>query len=107
MGHYRYVSWSARNAQIDRVCHCLWSRWGITGMYHGLLEMPRLIECVTAFGPDGALQVCTCIMICQKCSQKYIKFEKSLHITIDHTDRESQGCKSHLVLPNEALNIYD
>ena len=26
-------------------------------MYHGLLEMSRLIECVTAFGPDGALQV--------------------------------------------------
>ena len=43
-------------------------------MYHGLLEMTRLIECVTAFGPDGALQVCTCIVICQKCSQKYIKF---------------------------------
>ena len=27
-------------------------------MYHDLLEMSRLIECVTAFGPDGALQVC-------------------------------------------------
>ena len=62
MGHYRYVSWSARNVQIDRVCHCLLSRWSITGMYHGLLEMSRLIECVTAFGPDGALQVC--IMVC-------------------------------------------
>ena len=24
-------------------------------MYHGLLEMSRLIECFTAFGPDGAL----------------------------------------------------
>ena len=43
-------------------CYCLWSRWSITGMYHGLLEMARLIECVTAFGPDGALQVC--IMVC-------------------------------------------
>ena len=31
-------------------------------MYHGLLEMSRLIECVTAFCPDGALQVC--IMVC-------------------------------------------
>ena len=34
-------------------------------MYHGLLEMSRLIDCVTVFGPDGALQVC--IMVCEKC----------------------------------------
>ena len=27
-------------------------------MYLGLPEMSRLIVCVTAFGPDGALQVC-------------------------------------------------
>ena len=31
-------------------------------MYHDPLEMSRLIECVSAFGPDGALQVC--IMVC-------------------------------------------
>ena len=61
-GALQVLSWSARNVQIDRVCHCLLSRWSITGMYHGLLEMSRLIECVTAFGPDGALQVC--IMVC-------------------------------------------
>ena len=55
-------------------------------MYHGLLEMSRLIECVTAFGPDGALQVCTCIRICQKFSQKFIKLSAcSNRITSDHT----------------------
>ena len=46
-------------------------------MYHGPLEMSRLIECVTAFGPDGALQVC--IMVCPKFSQKFIKLSACIH----------------------------